>query len=91
MWKEEDTIFVKPFFDEIIQNIGNYGKGWNSEEHTEYTGDGAADRDCKNNPQRAQPRAFTENLWSEIKSVKLLENNNQNGKDQGIFKTYKEQ
>ena len=43
-----------------------------AEEHAEYSGDTSADGNGYDDPERAQTDGLSQDLWSEIETVKLL-------------------
>ena len=74
---------INQFTDKISQHCHNR----NSEKHSERTGQSAAYGNRKDNGNRLETGGFSENLWPDNGTVKLLNSQNEDCENQCGFRT----
>ena len=72
--------------DQFTKQIREHGNDRYAEEHTENSGNGAADGDGKNNGNRLEAGGFSENFRADHGAVQLLDGKNQNRKNKRRFR-----
>lgn len=81
-----NMFFLEQEINQLTDEISQYCDNRNTEKHSEGSGQSAAHGNRKNNGNRLKAGGFPENFWTDDGAVKLLDRQNEDGKNQCGFR-----